>query len=498
VILKDFGRGFKRGAQDGLRVSMLLILFGVGFERGFAAPVNDLCAGAESIPGSGPFPYFSSITADVSTATTTGDPAAPACSSAGASHSIWYRFTPTATALYTLSVSEDTATTVPDTVMAVYSSPGGCAGPFSVISCNDDAGSLRSAISANLNAGTSYFILVWVSPFSSSLTNGHGAVQLKVSKPVAPANDGCSGAEVIPPNGPFPYLTAITDNTLAGSAGDPPAPQCQALYSRSVWYKFTPGAATTYTLSTCADTATTVYDTVMAIYTSAGACAGPFTLVACNDDSCGARASITTGLAAGTTYYIVIWESQADPYVPGETSVQLRISGLFPPTVATLPAASISSTGAMARATVNPNGAATTAWFDWGTTTNYTISTPAQSLGNGSSSVAVSASLNGLSNNQTYFYRIRATNVLGASAGTNLSFAWSAAAPRITNAGAGAGNFNFQFSGTSRQTYLIQFSTNLSTWATLGNAADNGNNTFSFQDPFPTNTPKRFFRVLLP
>jgi len=133
--------------------------------RVFAAPANDLCSGAEVIPGSGPFPYFSSVVADVASATTAGDPPVPSCSAPGVSHSVWYRFVPAATALYTASVSEDTATTVPDTVMAIYSSPAGCAGPFTQVACDDDAGSLRSAVSTTLNAGTSYFILAWVSHF---------------------------------------------------------------------------------------------------------------------------------------------------------------------------------------------------------------------------------------------------------------------------------------------------------------------------------------------
>jgi hypothetical protein len=304
---------------------------------------------------------------------------------------------------------------------------------------------------------------------------------------------------VIPGSGPFPLLTSITDNTLAGSTADPPAPLCQSTFSRSVWYKFTPGTTTTYTLSTCGDTATTVYYTLVAIYTSPGGCAGPFSMVACNDNSCSFRAAITTTLNAGTPYYVVVSESGADPYIPGETSVQLRISGLFAPTVTTLPASSIASTSAVLNATVNANSAATTAWFDWGTTTNYVNSTPPQSIGNGSTNVSLTAPLTGLSGATQYFFRARATNVLGASFGANLSFEWNSSRPLfLTQTRPTNGVLNLRFSGVAQQKYLIYASTNLANWSVLGTATDNGGGSFSFADPNIGGFKSRFYRVLAP
>src|SRR5262245_21450778 len=109
----------------------------------------------------------------------------------------------------------------------------------------------------------------------------------------APSNDNCSGAEVISPNGPFPYLTSIRDLTSATTNGDT-EPLCASLsdLSRSLWYRFTPAASGPYIISSCPDapTATTVDDTVMAIFTSANGCAGPMVQIAdgCADDTCGA------------------------------------------------------------------------------------------------------------------------------------------------------------------------------------------------------------------
>src|SRR5262249_24080330 len=159
---------------------------------------------------------------------------------------------------------------------------------------------------------------------------------------VAPANDFCSGAEVIPGAGPFPYLTSITaDITDATTTGDPPLPSCQTLVSRSIWYKFTPATTAAYTLSTCPSdgTATTVDDTVMAVYTSStSACGGVFTQVplGCDDDSCVSavefQAVITNLLLnGGTTYFIVIWQFDTPPPTVGNTAVQLKVFQTLPP-----------------------------------------------------------------------------------------------------------------------------------------------------------------------
>ncbi|MFL6212739.1 MAG: C25 family cysteine peptidase [Blastocatellia bacterium] len=160
----------------------------------------------------------------------------------------------------------------------------------------------------------------------------------------APPNDLCSGAEVIPAAGPFPYNTTITnDITDATTAGDPPTPSCQSSVSRSIWYTFTPSASGNYTIATCTDagTGTTVEDTVMAIYTSSNGCVGPFTEIpssagsdGCSDDDCVSgplQSVITTRLNSGTTYYVVVWEFGTAAPPAGTTAIQLNVSVVLPP-----------------------------------------------------------------------------------------------------------------------------------------------------------------------
>src|SRR5262245_10612613 len=175
-------------------------------------PPNDQCAGAAVIPAAGPFPYTSSAY-DITDATTTGDPTAPSCQT-DVSRSIWFKFTPSATGNFTFATCSDgpTATTVPDTVLAVYAATGSCTGLSEVTGgCDDDScvsGAQQSVISAiRLTAGQTYYILAW--QFSSTPpAPGASTIQLIVtqnSSGSAPPNDQCGGAEVIPGAGPFPY-----------------------------------------------------------------------------------------------------------------------------------------------------------------------------------------------------------------------------------------------------------------------------------------------------
>jgi hypothetical protein len=82
----------------------------------------------------------------------------------------------------------------------------------------------------------------------------------------APPNDTVAGAQVIPAAGPFPYLTPVSEASGATTVGDPRSVVCQRSGARSLWYSFTPAETSSYTISTCADTATTVSDTLLGLY----------------------------------------------------------------------------------------------------------------------------------------------------------------------------------------------------------------------------------------
>jgi hypothetical protein len=94
------------------------------------------------------------------------------------------------------------------------------------------------------------------------------------------------------------------------------------------------------------------------------------------------------------------------------------------PAVVTGAASSISQSAATLNATVNPNGREVSdCKFEYGTTASYGSSAPCSpSPGSGSSSVAVSASIAGLSESSTYHFRVVATNSVGTSYGADREF----------------------------------------------------------------------------
>lgn len=97
------------------------------------------------------------------------------------------------------------------------------------------------------------------------------------------------------------------------------------------------------------------------------------------------------------------------------------VNGL-PPTVVTGVTTAITRTGATLNATVNPNGAVTSATFEYGPTTAYGITTPVQSLGSGNIVIGVGGMVSGLACNTLYHFRAMATNSSGTTNGSDVTF----------------------------------------------------------------------------
>src|SRR5437763_16536348 len=77
-----------------------------------------------------------------------------------------------------------------------------------------------------------------------------------------------------------------------------------------------------------------------------------------------------------------------------------------PPKVRTGPAKHVTSTSATLTGTVNPNGSATTCFFEYGKTKAYGSTTPTQDVGSGTKTVHVTATVTGLTPNTTYHYQL--------------------------------------------------------------------------------------------
>jgi hypothetical protein len=92
------------------------------------------------------------------------------------------------------------------------------------------------------------------------------------------------------------------------------------------------------------------------------------------------------------------------------------------PTATTGAASKVTHSSATLAGTVNPNGSATTYYFQYGTSTAYGKQTGANSAGSDTTVHAESVSISGLSPGRTYHYRIVANNATGTSDGADRKF----------------------------------------------------------------------------
>lgn len=107
--------------------------------------------------------------------------------------------------------------------------------------------------------------------------------------------------------------------------------------------------------------------------------------------------------------------------VVGATVVGVA-SAATSPSVITGGTSGVHQTSANLHGTVNPNGASTTYYFQFGLTTAYGTSGAMRSAGSGTTAVAASETASHLTPGTTYHYRLVATNKSGTSLGADRTF----------------------------------------------------------------------------
>jgi len=129
-------------------------------------------------------------------------------------------------------------------------------------------------------------------------------------------------------------------------------------------------------------------------------------------------------LSASTTYHYRLVAANSTGTTNGsDLTFTTPAGGPSAPAVTVLAATGITTTGAQLNGTVNPNGAAATYHFEYGTSTSYGSSTGASSAGSGTSAVSVNAALSGLTAGTTYHFRLVASGSGGTANGGDMTFA---------------------------------------------------------------------------
>ena len=106
--------------------------------------------------------------------------------------------------------------------------------------------------------------------------------------------------------------------------------------------------------------------------------------------------------------------------IPAQVS-NLRLKPIVP-TAITTSATNVTFNSATLNGSVNANDAATTAWFEYGTTNGIFSYSSTTKTVNGISNTTISIDVNGLSSGTTYYYRIVAQNSEGTSYCYEISF----------------------------------------------------------------------------
>src|SRR5579863_5398512 len=103
-----------------------------------------------------------------------------------------------------------------------------------------------------------------------------------------------------------------------------------------------------------------------------------------------------------------------------------------PPSSTTGTPSNVGQSSATLTGTVNPNGQATTYYFEYGTTTSYGTQTSPANVGSGSTPVAVHMAIFGLTANTTYHYRLVAQSSAGTTNGADQTLTTTTTTPSQT------------------------------------------------------------------
>ena len=271
-------------------IGKLLSLMMLLFCTSFIYSQNDSCANAIVLT---PSSICNSVQGTFAGSTITD--AAPGCA-ADASQDVWYSFVATEK---TMGIVLFGTSGISNGFEVFTNACGGST--FICRNANNASGSGESLLYNNFEIGTTYFIRV----FNAFTTTSINTFSICVQSYPPPANDNCSNAITLQPNGACTTTTVV----LSGSTLDGVSSifACSPNPSQDVWYKFTAtNTSMTVTLSAAVDVSNgyQVYD---------GGCNG--VLVYCrNANGNGSGETFTyNNYTLGNEYYVRVVNEYSTP-----------------------------------------------------------------------------------------------------------------------------------------------------------------------------------------
>lgn len=173
-----------------------------------------------------------------------------------------------------------------------------------------------------------------------------------------------------------------------------------------------------------------------------------------------------------------------------------RVRELNLPLIEILPAADIANASALLGGRVNPAGIATTAWFDYGTSTKYGLSTAPISLPPTNVFLAISNLVVGLRSGTLYHFRLTACNFGTTNHSADAVFITTPLPPvQVRSAGFLNGQFTVSFDTLDLQHYALEYVDDLqhTNWMSITNVVGDGT-VKALADPSPR-VLQRYYRL---
>ena len=263
----------------------------------FAAPVNDNCASALLLTQTQTCSYTSGTTVGA-----TASPFSSTCNG-NAEGDVWYKFIATGTAaVITVQGSENF-----DAVVQLVSS---CVGTSLYCTDQNGSGGTEKISATGLISGQTYFIRVYdyyARVAASSTFN------ICVSTIAIPGNDDCSNAYVLSPS----PLCSVTNGTTYGATASGSSSTClSGNPDEDVWFQFV-APSTNVTINVQGGAG---FDAVVQVYNSCGG-----TNIYCKDNTIngGLETIVTSGLIAGQSYFIRVYDYETGASVASTFTICL-------------------------------------------------------------------------------------------------------------------------------------------------------------------------------